>query len=97
MKKRRRGPSTDYIRFDEIEDVVVSVELVAYLAPILDAHPSYWKWIIVAAHSALQGAMVCVLAQVDPRTAPGHQTATRSLPKQLRPLPSAPRLVHPKS
>jgi hypothetical protein len=62
MKKRRRGPSTDYIRFDEIEDVVVSVELVAYLAPILDAHPSYWKWIIVAAHSALQGAMVCVLA-----------------------------------
>jgi hypothetical protein len=32
-------PSPDYIRFDEIEDVVASVELVAHLAPLLDAHP----------------------------------------------------------
>ena len=52
-------PSSDYIRFDEIEDVVVSAELVAHLAPLLDAHPSYWKWVIVAAHN---GAMVCALA-----------------------------------
>ena len=55
-------PSSDYIRFDEIEDVVVSAELVAHLAPLLDAHPSYWKWVIVAAHNAMQGAMVCALA-----------------------------------
>ena len=54
-------PSSDYIRFDEIEDVVVSAELVAHLAPLLDAHPSYWKWVIVAAHNE-QGAMVCALA-----------------------------------
>jgi hypothetical protein len=58
----RRESSTDYIRFDEIEDVVVSAELVAHLAPLLDEHPSYWKWAIVAAHNALQGAMVCALA-----------------------------------
>jgi hypothetical protein len=55
-------PSSDYIRFDEIEDVVASAELVAHLAPLLDAHPSYWKWVIVAAHNAMQGAMVCALA-----------------------------------
>src|SRR5262249_5053311 len=34
-----------YARFDEFEDVVVSVELVALLARLLDEHPSYWmKW-----------------------------------------------------
>jgi hypothetical protein len=26
------------------------------LTPLLDEHPSYWKWITLAAHSALQGA-----------------------------------------
>jgi hypothetical protein len=56
------GDHLAYIRFDEIEDVVVSAELVAHLAPLLDAHPSYWKWVIVAAHNAMQGAMVCALA-----------------------------------
>ena len=57
--KTPHEPSSDYIRFDEIEDVVVSAELVAHLAPLLDTHPSYWKWVIVAAHN---GAMVCALA-----------------------------------
>ena len=60
--KTPHEPSSDYIRFDEIEDVVVSAELVAHLAPLLDTHPSYWKWVIVAAHNAMQGAMVCALA-----------------------------------
>ena len=55
-------PSPDYVRFDEIEDVVVSVELVAHLVPLLDKHPSLWKWVIVGAHNALQGAMVCALS-----------------------------------
>src|SRR5215510_3143470 len=59
--KTPHEPSSDYIRFDEIEDVVVSAELVAHLAPLLDTHPSYWKWVIVAAHNAMQGAMVCAL------------------------------------
>jgi hypothetical protein len=58
----RPEPSTVYIRFNEVEDVVVSAELVAHLAPMLDDHPSYWKWVIVGTHSALQGAMVCALA-----------------------------------
>ena len=55
--------SDKYIRFDEFEDVLASVELVALLAPFVREQPQYWKWIIVGAHSALQGAMVC--AYVD--------------------------------
>jgi hypothetical protein len=55
--------SDEYVRFDEFEDVLASVELVALLAPRVHDKPQYWKWIIVGAHSALQGAMVC--AYVD--------------------------------
>jgi hypothetical protein len=36
--------SNDFVRFDEIEDVRVSLDLVALLAPLLDRNPSYWKW-----------------------------------------------------
>ena len=59
-----------YARFDEFEDVVVSVELVALLARLLDEHPSYWKWVIIAAQSALQGAMVCALANPTRNSSP---------------------------
>ena len=51
----------DYVRFDEFEDVLVSLELVAHVAPSLCEKPQHWKWMIVGAHSALQGAMVCAL------------------------------------
>jgi hypothetical protein len=52
----------DYVRLDEREDVLVSLELVAYVAPLVGEKPQHWKWMIVGAHSALQGAMVCALA-----------------------------------
>jgi hypothetical protein len=55
-------PSADYIRFDEIEDVLASVDLVALLAPLVREKPQLWKWLIVGAHDALQGAMVCAFA-----------------------------------
>jgi hypothetical protein len=54
--------SHKYVEFDEVEDVLTSVELVALLAPKVGDKPSFWKWIIIGAHSALQGAMVCALA-----------------------------------
>jgi hypothetical protein len=50
-----------FVKFDEIEDVIVSLELVALTAPLVINQPSYWKWMIVGAQSALQGAMVCAL------------------------------------
>jgi hypothetical protein len=54
-----KAPFNHYIRFnDEFEDVLASVELVALVAPRLCDNPSLWKWMIVGAQSALQGAMV---------------------------------------
>ena len=50
-----------YIRFDEVEDVLSSLGLLALCAPLVREEPSYWKWAIISAHAALQGAMVCAL------------------------------------
>jgi hypothetical protein len=50
-----------YVHFDEVEDVLSSIDLLALCVPLLQKKPSYWKWAIVSAHSALQGAMVCAL------------------------------------
>lgn len=50
-----------YLRFDEIEDVLSSLDLLALVAPLMRKQPSYWKWVIVSAHAGFQGAMVCAL------------------------------------
>jgi hypothetical protein len=50
-----------YLRFDEVEDVLSSLDLLAHCAPLLSKKPSYWKWAIISGHAALQGAMVCAL------------------------------------
>jgi hypothetical protein len=54
-----------YIRFDEIEDVISSVELLALVSPLLRKQPSYWKWAIISVHNGMQGAMVCVLGSTS--------------------------------
>jgi hypothetical protein len=51
----------EFLRLDEIEDVLSSLDLLALIAPLLKSQSSYWKWSILAAHSGLQGAMVCAL------------------------------------
>lgn len=59
----RKGRKTrKYIRFDERLDVVASFELLALLAPRVKKSPVHWKWLIVAAQSAIQGALVCALS-----------------------------------
>ena len=55
------APGDDYVRFSEYEDALASLELVALVAPLVRDKP-HWKWVIVAAHDALQGAMVCACA-----------------------------------
>ena len=52
-------PAEGYVRTDEREDVIASLDLIALLAPQLLRHPPMWKWVISAAHNALQGALVC--------------------------------------
>src|SRR5262249_3380621 len=44
-----------------IEDVLSSLDLLALTVPLVKKQPSYWKWVLVASHSSLQGAMVCAL------------------------------------
>ena len=65
LKKRGSGGSKDYARFDEIEDVLASTDLMALVAPLVKKKPSCWKWMIMATHNALQGAMVCAYAELD--------------------------------
>jgi hypothetical protein len=56
------GLAKTFVRFDEREDVLASLDLLKLITPVLEECPAYWKWTIMAAHSALQGAMVCALA-----------------------------------
>jgi hypothetical protein len=51
----------NYVRYDEIEDVLASTHLLAIVIPRLNQEPSLWKWAVIAAHNALQGAIVCAL------------------------------------
>lgn len=52
----------DYVPFNEREDVLASLELLALIAPRLNKRALLWKWMIIIAENALQGAMVCALA-----------------------------------
>jgi hypothetical protein len=53
------------VYFNEIEDVLSSLDLLALVAPLVRKQPSYWKWVIIAAHAGLQGATVCALRTQD--------------------------------
>jgi hypothetical protein len=55
-------PPEGYLRTDEIADVVAALDLLGAVSPLLLRHPPLWKWLIIAAHNALQGAMVCALS-----------------------------------
>jgi hypothetical protein len=56
---------TPYIRFDEREDAVAALELVARIAPDLKENPSLWKWMVIGMQNAMQAAMVLALAGSD--------------------------------
>jgi len=51
----------EYIRYDEIDDVLASTDLLALIVPQLASQPALWKWAIIAAQNGLQGAFVCAL------------------------------------
>ena len=54
-----------YLSTDEREDVIVSLELCADLLAKVASKPELWKWCTLSMHSALQGALVCVLSGTD--------------------------------
>jgi hypothetical protein len=74
-----RNTRKDYIHFDEFEDVLSSLDLVALVVPVVNKHPSYWKWVLVAAHAGLQGAMVCALRDTSGITVLDKKSARETL------------------
>jgi len=55
----------DYLRVDEREDAISALEHAAYTLGALAQQPLSWKWLIIALHNALQGALVCTLSGTD--------------------------------
>ena len=55
-------PEINWLRTDEPSDVVASVRHALRLLDFVEGDRLVWKWVILAAHSALQGAMVCHLS-----------------------------------
>ncbi len=70
-----------YARFDEIENVLASLDLLATLTPLVKKRRSrsQWKWIIVAAHDALQGALVCAVADTTGTNVLSKKSAKKML------------------
>jgi hypothetical protein len=54
-----------HVRFDEEEDAVAALELVATVSADLKKNPSLWKWIVMGTQNALQAAMVLALQGAD--------------------------------
>ncbi len=52
----------EYLRVDEREDAINALEHAAHTVETLEKHPLDWKWVIIAIHNALQGALVCTLS-----------------------------------
>ena len=47
---------------DEIENVLCTLDLLAIVAPQLKRKRTLWKWALIAAHDALQAAVICAIA-----------------------------------
>jgi hypothetical protein len=57
-----------WLRIDEIGQMIDAVEHSAELASTLSDNVMRWKWLIIALHSALQGACTCALRGQHVRT-----------------------------
>ena len=54
-----------YVRTDECQDVLASLEQCAFSLAQVRRSERAWKWVILSLHSALQGAMVCHLSGTE--------------------------------
>ena len=55
----------EFVNFDEFADAVTSLKLLENCLGKVADDPTFWKWAIYSAHSALQGACVCLLTGTD--------------------------------
>ena len=60
-----RKPMSKYVRTDECQDVLASLEQCAFSLAQVRRSERAWKWVILSLHSALQGAMVCHLSGTE--------------------------------
>ena len=56
---------TGYVRTDERQDVLASLEHCAICLADTERSDGAWKWVVLSLHSALQGAMICHLSGTD--------------------------------
>ena len=57
--------NTGWLRVDEREDLINSLEHAAEIARTVRTEPRNWKWLLIVVHNALQGALVSVLTGTD--------------------------------
>ena len=66
----------EFVRFDEFEDAVVAIEMVASLATKVKTKQELWKWVITAMQNTMQAAMVLALTSDDGCGAFGEDLST---------------------
>jgi hypothetical protein len=71
--------SGEWLRTDEYTDVLSSTDLLALVGPRLRKSPSDWKWMILAAHSGVQGALVCAIQDTSSTNILSRQSAIEML------------------
>ena len=68
---------SDYLRVDERQDVLASLEQCAMSLQQTERSKGAWKWAILSLHSAFQGAMVCHLSGSELRGALDEKDAMK--------------------
>jgi hypothetical protein len=69
----------EWLRIDEHTDVLSSTDLLALMGPRLKKSPSDWKWMILAAHNGVQGALVCAIQDSSSTNILNKQSAIEML------------------
>jgi hypothetical protein len=69
----------EWLRVDEYTDVLSSTNLLALVGPRLKKSPSDWKWMILAAHNGVQGALVCAIQDSSSTNILSRQSAIEML------------------
>ena len=66
-----------WLSTDHFRDVCASLEMLEVTLSLVGEQPAFWKWAIIAAHSGLQGACVCILTGTNRGGAfrPNHEKA----------------------
>jgi hypothetical protein len=59
------GEGDKFVHFDEFEDLVLAIELVAAQIVAAQTNDTQWKWVIIGMQNAVQAAMVLALAGTD--------------------------------